>query len=222
MVSLRYLNPLVFALGLAARPSHAQQADLAPLLPRQVLPQLPAAPNEVVVRRAAPPAPGLPPSSAVVAPRQPGPLFLLNSRLFVGPVGLGKINPQDIDKVIVYKGGYPTTDTPVQWRGLDMNGIIAITLKKHVKARLKSQSLAQLARHLQAQGTVSYSINGLPAASGALRVATVSIAEMKLVRTPGGTTVGVWLQGGLSQGEPSQLTKIYPPGTIMIRGMASR
>jgi hypothetical protein len=143
-------------------------------------------------------------------------LVVLNSRLIAGLGGLGDLNPNDIENMAVYRGGGPNNPTPAQWRELDANGLIAIKLKKHVKVRLKSQTLAQLGRHLQAQAPVSYTINDLPA-NGALRIATTSIAEIKLTRTAAGTTVGVWLRGG-----PSQPTKTYPPGTIMIRGTASR
>lgn len=219
IVLLRYFSPLVLALSLIARPSQAQRADLTPLQPVQPLPQLPAAPGQVV-RRPAAPAPPSPPATAPVVARQPGPLYLLNSQLLIGTNGLVKINPQDIDKLVVYKGGgNPTTTAPAQWRGLDANGIIAIMLKKHVKRRLQSQSLAQLGRHLQAQGLVSYIVNDLPAASGVLRIATASITEIRLARTFSGTTVGVWLGGGPSQ--PAS-TKTYPPGTNLIRGTASR
>lgn len=218
MVSLRYFSPLVLALSLLSRSGQAQRADLTPLQP---LPRLPAAPDQVV-RRPVAPVLTSPPASAPVVARQQGPLYLLNSRLLIGTDGLGKINPQDIDKLVVYKGtSNSATATPTQWRGLDANGIVAITLKKHVKRRLKSQSLAQLGRHLQAQGPVSYTINGLPAASGALRIATASITEINLVPTLSGTTVGVWLGGGPSQPTPTP-TKTYPPGTIMIRGTARR
>jgi hypothetical protein len=146
-------------------------------------------------------------------------LIVLNSQLIAslsGLSGLSDLNPNDIENMAVYKGGGPPNATPTQWRELDANGLIAINLKKHVKVRLKSQTLAQLGRHLQAQGAVSYTINGLPTTNGSLRIATISIEEVKLARTAAGTTVGVWLR------EDSQPTRTYPPGTIMIRGTASR
>ncbi|MDO7888009.1 hypothetical protein [Hymenobacter cheonanensis] len=128
---------------------------------------------------------------------------------------LNKLNPANIKRVIVYKGGNSMhATTPIQWRGLDRNGLIAIRLKK--KRRLKSQTLAQLGRQLRVQGPISYTINDLPA-NGALCIATASIAEIKLARTPIGTTVGVWLLQ-----EPSPLTKTYPLGTIMIQDTARR
>lgn len=220
MLLLRYFSPLVLGFTLIAQPGQAQQTDLTPLLPVQPLPRLPTAPGQVVVRHPVAPAPAPSLASTPVVVRQPAPLYLVNSQLLIGSEGLRTINPQDIDKLVVYKGsGNPATTAPAQWRGLDANGIIAITLKKRVKARLKSQSLAQLGRHLQAQAPVSYTINGLPAAGGALRIATASIEEIKLTHTPSGTTVGVWLWKGLDQPTP---TKTYPPGTVMIRGTASR
>ena len=214
MAALRYLSPLVLALSLAARPSLAQQADLTPLLPVRPLPRLPAAPGQVAVRRPAMPATPLPVASAAVGARQWPALVLLNSRLIAGLGGLGELKPKDIEKIDIYKGGdHPGTTTPAQWRGLDANGIIAVTLRK--KARLKSQTLAQLGRHLQAKRPVSYTINGLPTANGALHIITASIEEIKMARTATGTIVGVWLLQG-----SSQPTKTYPPGTILIRGTA--
>jgi len=213
MVSLRCLSPLVLALSLAAQPSQAQSTDLIPLLP--VRPRMPAAPGEVVVCQPTPLALAQAPSTAPVGARQPGPLVLLNSRLLVGLGGLSDLNPQDIEKIVLYKGQNSGAVTPAQWRGLDANGIIAVTLKR--KLRLKSQSLTQLGRYLQAKGPVSYTINGLPAASGTLRIANEAIEELKVLRTITGSTLSVRVY---SLG--SQPAKTYPPGTIMIRGTASR
>ena len=215
MVSLRYLSPLVLALCLAARPGHAQQADLTPLAPVQPQLRWPDVPargvavptgTEVAVAKRC--RSSVPPPSRV--------LVLLNSQLIASLGGLGDFNPNDIENVTVYKGGGPINPTSAQWRGLDANGLIAIKLKKHVKVRLESQTLAQLGCYLQAQGLVSYTINGLPTTNGSLRIATSSIEEIKLTRTAAGTTVGVWLRE-----EPSQPTQAYPPGTIMLRGTAS-
>ena len=218
MFSLHYLSPLVLALSLAARPGQAQQADLTPLLPVQPRLLRPDGPGGAAKGVAAPT-----PTEAAVAKRcrssVPPPsriLIVLNSQLIASLSGLSDLSPNDIENMAVYKGGGPTNATPAQWRELDANGLFAINLKKHVKVRLKSQTLAQLGRHLQAQGPVSYTINGLPTTNSSLRIATISIEEVKLARTAAGTTVGVWLR------EDIQPTRTYPPGTIMIRGTASR
>lgn len=214
MTHLRYLFLLVLALGSTAQPSLAQQTDLTPMAPVQAVPQLPATLGQPIVGQPAASA-SLPASTAAVA-QQPMPLLLLESWMFIGVNDLSNIHPQNIEKIVLYKGGDSRTTTPALWRGLDANGIIVLTLKK--KMRLKSQTLAQLSHHLQTQGPVSYTLNGLPVASGALRVATASIEEVKLTRTETGTTVGVWLR---SVPGPSQSTKTYPPGTIMVRGAAA-
>ena len=214
MTRLRYLGSLVLALGMTAQPSLAQQTDLTPLVPVRAVPQLPVTPGQAIVRQPAASA-SWPARTAVVAP-QPMPLLLLESRMFIGVNDLSNINPQDIDKIVLYKGGDSPTTTPALWRGLDANGIIVLTLKK--KVRLKSQTLMQLGRHLQAQGLVSYTLNGLPVTTGSLRIATASIEEVKLTPTATGTTVGVWLR---STPGPSRSAKSYPPGTILIRGAAA-
>lgn len=145
----------------------------------------------------------------------PRPLVLLNSRLIIGLDGMSGLNPENIEKISIYKGGnYPGAVAPAQWRSLATNGIIDVTLKH--KVRLKSQSLAQLGHHLRAKEPVSYTINGLPAASGTLRIATEAIEEIKLVRTLAGTTLSVRVYS-----VSNQPTKTHPPGTIMIRGAAS-
>lgn len=214
MSHLNCLGPLVLALGLTAQPSLAQKTALTPLVPVRAVPQLPVTPGQAIVRQPMASA-SLPASTAVVA-QQAMPLLLLESRMFIGVNDLSNINPQNIEKIVLYKGGDSRTTTPALWRGLDANGIIVLTLKK--KAKLKSQTLLQLGRHLQARGPVNYTLNGLPVASSALRIATASIEEVKLARTATGTTVGVWLRSAPS---PSQSTKTYPPGTIMIRGAAA-
>lgn len=214
MVSLRYFGPLLPALSLIIWPGQAQKADLAPMLLVRPLPQVAIAPGEVV-RWPGPLAPTQTPAPAAVATPRPGPLVLLNSRLIVGLGGLSELNPKDIEKIVLYKGGaYSGTVTPAQWRSLDANGIIDVTLRK--KLRLKSQSLAQLGRYLQAKGPVSYTLNGLPVASGTLRIATEAIEEIKVVRTLVGTTLSVRVYA-----IGRQPAKTYPPGTIMIRGTAS-
>lgn len=216
MDSFRYAGLLLLALCLSARPGQAQKTDLSPLLPVRPQALLPATLGQAIGRRPAPPVPDRPsaPATTAAGARQPSPLLVLNSRLITGMGGLSEINPRDIEKIVIYKG-YPGDATPAQWRSLAANGIIDMTLKK--KIRLKSQSLAQLGRHLKVRGPIGYSINGQPATSSALRIATEGIEELKLARTGAGTTVGVWLLQSSSKPTPP-----HPPGTIMIRGTASR
>jgi hypothetical protein len=217
MVPFRYISLLVLALSLTSWTSQAQKTDLTPMVPVQPLPLPPLTlGKDVPLRRSTPTnRPPAPPTAAVV-PRQPGPLILLNSRVITGLGGLDAINPQDIKKIDVYKNAdYPGHSTPAQWRSLAANGILDLTLTK--KLRVKSQSLAQLGRYLKAKGQISYALNGLPTASGKLRIATEAIEEIKLVRTATSTTVDVWFLQVSSKPSPPR-----PPGTIMIRGTASR
>ncbi len=117
--------------------------------------------------------------------------------------------PQEIEAVMVYKDPHTT---PPQWRSLAGNGILAIMLKP--KVRVKSWQFVHLAQRLKLRGPVSYSFNGLPMDDGHLRIATKAIGKITLTRTAAGTALDV-----STQVAPK---KVYPPGTIMIRGMAAR
>jgi len=134
-------------------------------------------------------------------------VFLLNSRTIVGS-GLGQLNPQDITAIQVYRGD----DAPAKWRSLTTNGIIVITLKPHVKPKLRTKSLAKICKELKLKGLVTYQLEGLPIEDLTLRVATAAIARLDTQPTARGTVVNIHLV------VPPPV--VHPPGTIMIRGAA--
>jgi len=207
---------LLLGCCLAGHAGLAQRGPVSLLQPSQPTVALPV-PAELLgpLRKGGMAQAGATPATRPARPVVPGPLVILNARLITGLGGLDELSPDNIKKVAVYKGGNYPSATPAQWRGLDANGIIDLTLKK--KVRLKSQSLTQLGRSLQAKGPVSYTINGLPAASGTLRIVTAEIEELQVVRTLAGTTLHVRVYS-----VSNRPAKTYPPGTIMIRGTASR
>jgi hypothetical protein len=120
------------------------------------------------------------------------------------------IKPADISKVEVYK----SPDVPVQWASLSANGIIVFTTKAKVKT--KSWSFKQLGQRLGVTGPVSYSVNGLPVAGVALRIATEAIDEIKITRaTPAARNTQV----NIIITQPKSV--MQPAGTIMLRGTAA-
>lgn len=138
------------------------------------------------------------------------PIYLLDNKLIISNEYLVRaIDPQAIQAMEVYK----TDDgAPAKWRGLAANGIISITLKQ--KVRLKSWTFSQLGRRLQLAQPVSYTLNGVPIANADWHIARVAIGTIALTRGATGTVVE------LSTLHAPQ--KVYPPGTIMIRGAATR
>jgi hypothetical protein len=164
----------------------AQRPAVAPLAP--VVPVI-AAPRQLGIEvptksPARPAAPAFDQPSRTVRPQ---PVFLINSHVIVGS-GLAKVNPQDIADITVYKG----FEAPAKWRSLTENGILAITLKPHVKPALKTESFAKIGKRLT------------------LRVATADIARLDTQQTGISTVVNIHLV------VPPPV--VHPPGTIMIRG----
>jgi len=206
-MSTRKLVLLLAVLG-SAGPALAQRAAIAPLAP--VTPAV-AAPQPLgqpidfgtsSQRLARPTTIVLDQPSRVTRPQ---PVFLLNSRIIVGG-GLAKVNPQDIADIYVYRD----TNVPAKWRSLATNGILTITLKPHVKAKFKTESLAAIGRGLKLRGKVSYQLEGLPLEDLSLRVATADIARLDTQPTDNGTVVNIHLV------VPPPV--VHPPGTILIRG----
>jgi len=199
----RKLLLLLAALGsagsvLAQRPTIA---PLTPVAPQVVLPApLGTGITEQPNARQTVPVPDQP--SRTIRPQ---PVFLINSCIIVGR-SLAQINPQDIANINVYKG----PDAPTKWRSLTAHGIIAITLKPHVKSKLKTESLAAIGRGLELRGPVSYQREGLPLEDLALRVVTADIAGLDTQQTASGTVLNIHLA--------VPLPAVHPPGTILIRG----
>ncbi len=178
-------------------------APLAPVVPKVVAPN----PLGVEIPTKSPARPTAPTADQPPRTVQPQPVFLINSNLIVGS-DLGKINPQDIADIRVYKG----SEAPAMWRSLTANGIIAITLKPNVKTVPKAKSLAKIGKELKLKGPVTYQLEGLPLEDRTLRVATADIARLDTQQTATGTVVNIHLA------VPPPV--VHPPGTILIRGVA--
>lgn len=136
---------------------------------------------------------------------RPQPVFLINSAFLIGS-SLGKINPQKITGIKVYKG----RDTPARWRGLTANDLIAITLKPHTRTLFKTESLKDIRKRLGLKGPVTYQLEGLPIDDPTLRVVTADIARFDAQPVAGSTVVNIHL----AVPPPA----VHPPGTIMLRG----
>jgi hypothetical protein len=141
----------------------------------------------------------------------PDPVILLNSHIIVNEFDVAK--PNDIAKIEVYKGA----DAPVQWRSLTEHGIIDIMVKPEVKLKLKTKSLYALRRQVKAAGLVSFKLNGMRLEDNSLRIATAAIARLDVVRDDHETVINI----RLAPRKPSP-PRHDPPGTIYIRGVASR
>jgi hypothetical protein len=145
-------------------------------------------------------------------PALPEPVYVLNAHIIIGGSGLNGINPHDIADLQVYKGA----DAPAQWRSLTEHGIIAITLKSGVKLKLKTKSLAAIRRQAKATGLVSFKLNGMSLEDNSLCIAKAAIAGLDVLRDESGTVINI----RLAPYKP--LPRHDPPGTIYIRGVASR
>jgi hypothetical protein len=176
-------------------------APLAPVVPAVVTPR----PLGVDVSTKSPAQPIALLSDQPSRTVRPQPVFLVNASIIVGN-GLGQVNPQDIADVKVYKG----YEVPDKWRSLTTNGIIAITLKPHVKPALKTESLAEIGKSLKLRGLVIYQLEGLPLEDLTLRVVIADIARLNTQPTDTGTVVNIHLA------VPPPV--VHPPGTILIRG----
>jgi hypothetical protein len=202
---------LTAASCLAGHLGWAQRAAVAPLMPLLPVVQsasvsaLLGAPISMNSSRAVPAM--LPPHIATQHSQQ-GPIYLLNAHFIINE--LRSINPQEIAQVVVYKGA----DVPPQWQSLTEHGLVAIALKPGVKLRVKTKSLGAIRRQTKASGTVSFRVNGLRVEDPSLRVAA-AIAGLDVVRTDSETIINIRLA-------PPRPTPSAPPGTIHIRGVASR
>jgi hypothetical protein len=201
----RKLLLLLAALG-SAGPVLAQRPAVAPLAPA-VVPV--AAPQPLGVGSTSRP----PAQSAAPAFDQPSrtsrpqPVYIINGSTIIGG-GLAQLNPQDIADLQVYKDN--SARVPANWRRLTANGIIAITLKPHVKPTIKTESLAAIGRGLKLRGPVSYQLDGQPLEDLSLRIATADIVGLDAQPTASGTVVNI----RLTLPPPA----VHPPGTIMLRG----
>lgn len=216
---------LLAAVGcLAGHLGQAQQAPVAPLVPvtSVVAPPRLAAGVEVQTKRPAAPTPSA--TAPQNRPVIPEPVVILNGGYLTGMNALGTLNPQQIDKLEIYKSG----GGPVQWRSLTAPGIISITLKSKPKLKLKAKSLAAIRRSLKLRGPARFEFNGAPIQDESLQIITSTIAGLDVTRATPGTAAeavvnirSVPSKRTGPQGVPAQ-SAIYPPGTIIIRGLAQQ
>lgn len=196
---------------LAGKLAVAQQTAIAPLAPVVAQPALPVPDLEKALQtsltdaRRPPATPAAPTQS--VQRIWPRPVCLLNSHIIVN--GLDIVKPQDIEKVDIYKE--PKQSTPMKWWSLTEHGIINIKLKPGVKLRLKTKSLAAIRRQLKLSGLVSFKLNGMRLEDESLRIADDSIEGFDVSET----VVNI----RLAPPKPAP-PHTYPPGTILIRGVA--
>jgi hypothetical protein len=221
MKSIAVRSSLIYALLLGAGcflvgwPAAAQPAKIVPLVPRvpAVLPWEPAVGVPVALSASA-----VPLASVVARPAAavPAPLFILNSQVVIDN-GLVNIKPDDVQALHVYKG----TDAPRLWRNLTTYGIIDITPKPRAHAEVKSRTLTEIGRLFGAEGSVRYSINGMPTSEAGIRVANAAIGQVKVTHAtaPGAIT---WVDIQIAHKEiPKPAPTPGSPPRIMIRGAAS-
>ena len=192
----------------------AQQAPIAPMAP--VAPVVAPPRSDLGAKIQTKPLAALAPPAT--KPQQdrpviPEPVVILNGRYLTGMSALGAINPQQIDKVEIYKPG----NGPVQWRSLTTPGILSLTLKAKPKLKVKARSLAVIKRRLGLHGPVRFELNGAPIQDESLQIITDSIAGFDVTQATPGTAETV-VNIRLAPHNPNPI--VHPPGTIMIRGVS--
>ncbi|MFD1871078.1 hypothetical protein [Hymenobacter bucti] len=213
----RQIIPLMLlAAGcLAGHLGWAQQAAIAPLPPATPV----VAPPRVDIGAELPPKQSAAPAPTATTPQQsrptiPEPVCIINGRYLTSTSALSAINPQQIDKIEIYKSG----SGPVQWRSLTAPGIISITLKTNPKTKLKARSLAAIKRGLGLHGPVGFEFNGAPIQDESLRILTDAIAGFDITQATPGTAATTVVNIRSVPYKP----KVHPPGTTMIRGLATQ
>lgn len=203
----------------------AQQAPIAPLAPVApvVAPPMSDLGVKIEKKQSAAPAP------TATTPRQNRPVIpeavvILNGHYLTSTNALGAVNPQQIDKVEIYRAG----SGPVQWRSLTTPGIISLTLKTKPRLKVKARSLAAIKRGLGLHGPVRFEFNGAPIQDESLQIVTSAIAGLDVTQPATGTadkTVvnirSMPFKPAGPQSVPAQ-PEVHPPGTIMIRGLAQQ
>lgn len=203
---MRKPNLLLLAIGCGlASPGWAQRPAVAPLAPLNSAGRPVAPPVQwPVLARPAPPA-----ASAAAAPARPagpGPVIIVNKQ-YLGL--LTQLNPQDITDIYIYR----ESNAPLQWRSLASRGIVSVTLKP-TAPKIQAKSLAAIRRRLHLRGPVEFLFDGLPVADPTLRVVSSAIAGLDVAPLAGKTVVTIRLV--------QPVPVVHPPGTIMIRGVASQ
>ncbi|RZK93392.1 MAG: hypothetical protein EOO62_32015 [Hymenobacter sp.] len=218
------ITSLLFVAGcLVGHLGWAQQAPIALLAP--VAPVV-APPKSTVGVEIQPKQPVAPVPTATAPPQSRPtilePVVILNGRYLTGMTILGTLSPQQIDKVEIYKPGTGS----MQWRSLTTLGIISIEFKVKTKLKLKARSLAALKRGLGLRGPVRFEFNGAHIQDESLQIITSTIAGLDVTQAMPGTATkaivnirSVPFKPAGPQAAPAQPV-VYPPGTIMIRGLA--
>lgn len=213
-----FIASLLLATGcLAGYPSQAQQAPVAPLAPVTSVVAVPRLGLEVEPQQKQPATSA--PTATTPPQRRPTisePVIILNGRYLMGMNALGAINPQQIDRIEIYR----LDSGPVQWRTLAEPGIMSITMKAKPRLKLKARSLTAIKRGLGLRGPVSFEFNGAPIQDESLQIATSEIAGLDVTQaTPGIVDKAVVnIRSVPYKPAPNH----YPPGTIMIRGLAQQ
>jgi hypothetical protein len=199
---------------LAGKLAVAQRTAVEPLAPVVARPALPTSNLGVPVQTGStdPRRPPATPATSTQSVQRawPQPVYLLNSRIIVSSLD-EIVSPQDIEKVDIYKE--PRQSTPMKWWSLTEHGIVDIKLKPGVKLKLKTKSLVAIRRQLKLSGLVSFKLNGMRLEDESLRIANDAIAGFDVSET----VVNI----RLAPPKPTPPHK-YPPGTILIRGVAGR
>lgn len=202
---------------LAGHLGWAQRAAVAPLAPLPPAVASPASGLGVEIQTKQSAASTL---TAVILkqdrPVIPEPVIILNGRYLSGMNGLGIIKPQQIAKIDIYKQG----EGPMQWRSLTVPGIVSLTLKAKPKLKIKAKSLAVLKRRLRLHGPVQFELNGTPIQDESLQIVNETIAGFDVTPATSDTAAKTVVNIRLVPYKPAPHD--YPPGTIMIRGLAQQ
>lgn len=148
------------------------------------------------------------------------PILLLNSTLITHSTGYDDVLTASIVDMQVYKPGA----APKPFTELSLAApIISVVCKdKAYKAYAKvtkSESLIEIAKRLRLRGPLRYAVNGYPIPTELatrLRIAQGGIGQLHIVQptaTEPDTRLDIWLAPAPE--------KTYPPGTILIRGLAA-
>ena len=142
----------------------------------------------------------------------PEPVYIINGHYLSNSNMLREIKPQQIAKIDIYKQG----QGPMHWWSLTSRGIVNITLKHRVK--VKAKSLASIKREFGLHGPVRFELNGAAIQDELLQIFTDAIAGFDVTSATPGTSEKTVVNIRLVPYQP----KVYPPGTIMIRGLAQQ
>lgn len=213
-----FIASILLATGcLAGQPSKAQRAPIAPLAPVTPVVAPPRSGLEVEYQQKQPATSA--PTATTPPQRRPTtsePVIILNGRYLMGMNALGAMNPQQIDRIEVYR----IDSGPVKWRTLAEPGIMSITMKAKPRLKLKARSLVAIKRGLGLRGPVRFEFNGAPIQDESLQIATSEIAGLDVTQATPGTADKTVVNIRSVPYKPA--VHHYPPGTIMIRGLAQQ